>query len=84
MNVDTDWLGQPVTQWHDDPNNREAELFVRHVKVVNDISEHAVKLVQDFAISITNDEMRKQFLLQVVEHHRKAVPNFKKDTLNKI
>jgi len=42
-------------------------MFVRHVKVVNDVSERAVKLVQDFATSTTNDDQQKQYLLQVVE-----------------
>jgi len=42
------------------------------------------KLIQDFATSITNDETQKQYLLQVVEQQRKAVPNFNKDTVNNL
>jgi len=60
------------------------ELNLVQSKVVNDISERAVKLIQDFATSITNDETQKQYLLQVVEQQRKAVPNFNKDTVNNL
>ena len=84
MKIDTKWLGQPVQQWQLDPDYNEAEMFVRNVKVFNDVSERAVKLVQDFATTITNDETEKQFLLQVVEHQRKTVPNFKKATLSSL
>src|SRR6218665_1142187 len=39
-------------------------------------------MIQDFASSISNYyEVQKQYLLQVVEHQRKAIPNFFKDTL---
>jgi len=60
------------------------ELNLVQLKVVNDLSERAVKLIQDFATSITNDETQKQYLLQVVEQQRKAVPNFNKDTVNNL
>ena len=48
--------------WQEDPDYLEAETFVRHVKVVNDLSERAVKLVQDFATSITHDETQKRYI----------------------
>jgi len=52
---------------------------------VNDLSERAVKLIQDFASIISNSyETQKQYLLQVVEHQRKATPNFNKDTLTNL
>lgn len=81
IGVEADWLGKPVSQWHLDPNYQEAETYVRHVKVVNDLSERAVKLIQDFSTSVTNNEIQKQYLLQVVECQRKQIPNFKKETL---
>jgi len=60
------------------------ELNLVQSKVVNNLSERAVKLIQDFATSITNDETQKQYLLPVVEQQRKAVPNFNKDTVNNL
>jgi len=37
---------------------------------VNDFAERGVDLVQQFKSSLTRDEEQKQFILQVVEHHR--------------
>ncbi|GBM85416.1 hypothetical protein AVEN_114591-1 [Araneus ventricosus] len=84
MGIGAEWLGKPVSEWYNDPNYQEAETYVRHVKVVNDLSERDVKLMQDFSTSVTNDETQKQFLLQVVDYHRKQTPNFQKETLNKL
>jgi len=81
LGVGTEWLSKSVQQWNIDEDFKEAEMFVRHVKVVNDVSKRTVKLVQDFATSITNDDQQKQYLLQVVEHQRKAIPSFKKTLL---
>ena len=47
---------------------------MRNLRVVNDTAEHGVKLFEEFNKLITNDEEEKQFLLQVVEANRKAVP----------
>ena len=81
LHIGAEWLGKPISSWQDDADFLEAETFVCHVKVVNDLSERAAKLVQDFVTTITNDEIQKQYLLQVVEYQRKAIPNFEKKTL---
>ncbi|GBM17725.1 hypothetical protein AVEN_56040-1 [Araneus ventricosus] len=83
MGIGAYWLGKPVSEYND-PNYQEAETYVRHVKIVNDLSERAVKLIQDFSTSVTGVKTQKQFLLQVVDHHRKPIPNFQKETLNKV
>ena len=59
-------------------------MFVRHVHVVNDLSEKAIKLITDFAGSITNDEDQRQFLLQCVEQHRHRVSDVGKESLKNI
>ena len=51
-------------------------MFVHIVKMINDPSERSIKLIQDFS----NDETQKQYLLLVIEHHRKVIPNFNKET----
>ena len=48
MGIGADWLGKPVSEWQNDSSYQEAETYVRHVKVVNDLSGRAVKLIQDF------------------------------------
>ena len=42
----------------------------RSIKVVNDLAERGVALIEEFNCSITRDEEQKQFLLQVVENHQ--------------
>ena len=65
-------------------NYKEADTYVWHVKVVNDLSERAMKLIQYFSTSVANDGKQKQILLQVVHYHRKQIPNFQKDALNNL
>lgn len=81
LGVETYWLGTPVHEWQSDVQYQEVETFVKHVKVVNDLSERAVKLIQDYSVTITKDEKQRQYLLQVVENERKRIPDFKKSTL---
>lgn len=45
---------------------------VNALKVVNDTAERGIALIKKFNESV-KDEQQKQFLLKVVEHHRKAV-----------
>ena len=49
--------------------------------VTNDNSERAIALVSKFDAHITKDEDQKQFLLQVIEHHRQQYQDVKKSNL---
>ena len=53
------------------------------VVCVNEWAERGVALIQDFN-SATKDEMQKQFLLQVVEQHRKNFTNCNLNDLSTI
>jgi len=77
LNIDSDWLSLPPAHWKSDDDFQQAAMFVHNVKVVNDLSERAMKLITDFA----RDEEQRQFMLQVVEDHRRRVPYFTKGTL---
>ena len=44
--------------------------FGQSVKVVNNLAERGVALVQEFNSSLTRNEEQKQYLLQLVEHHK--------------
>jgi len=52
--------------------------FVKHTKDVKDTAERNVKLITDFATSITTDPAQQSALLQAVEHHRMLYPNLLK------
>ena len=58
------------------------ENWVRNLKVTNDTAERGVKLVSDFSKILTKDPEDLQNVLQVVEQHRREVPDVKKTTLN--
>ena len=76
LQVDTVWLIISESLWKSDPDYSEAEMFVRLGKLVNDPSERSIKLIQDFANSINNNEIQLRYLMHVVKHHCKAIPNF--------
>lgn len=46
------------------------QTVVESIKVVNDLAERGVALIQEFNCSLTRNEEQKQYLLQVVEDHR--------------
>ena len=77
----TAWLGLPVEQWEDDDEFKKLQDFSRCLKVTNDVAERGVKMIQDFINTVTNDEEQLQGVMQLVETHRKQIPDFKKTTL---
>ena len=49
----------------------------------NDIAQRGIKMISDYAQTITKDESQRQALLQVVQEHRKLHPGqSKSDFLN--
>ena len=60
---------------------RFSEGAVYSLNVTNDAAERGVALIQSFNNSITTDEEQKQFLFQIVEEHRRSLPNSNKSKL---
>jgi len=54
------------------------------VKVVNDSAERGVALIEEYNSIITRKENQKQYLLQVVQDHRRKFPDCKKELLMKL
>lgn len=79
--LSTSFLDLPVDQWEFDDGYQASLETVRSIKVVNDIAERAVALIDKYNDSLTCDEEQKQFLLQVVAEHRKKYPNCNKRNL---
>ena len=78
----SDWLKMSVETWPEDPEYQVIEKFVRTVKTTNDTAERGIKLMTDYAQILSKDEHTKQWILQVVDNHRKVFPDFNKNTLN--
>ena len=59
----------------------QAENIVHQLKIVNDIAERGVALMQEYNALLTKDEDQTQFALQVVQEHLKKYPDYKKSIL---
>ncbi|KAK2703771.1 hypothetical protein QYM36_017903 [Artemia franciscana] len=68
--------------WEDRHDYKLASETVRSLKVVNDHAERGVALIQEYSGFITQDESQLQFLLQVVNEHRRVYPVSRKQTLS--
>jgi len=51
---------------------------------VNDIAERGVALIQAYSGTLTQDEEQLQYLLQLVETHRKKIPKPTKNAMTSL
>jgi hypothetical protein len=72
LGLSQDFLEHHPTEWRNHEAFQKNQDVVKSVKVVNDLAERGVALIQEFNASITRNEEQKQYLLQVVEEHRKT------------
>ncbi len=71
LDLSTDFLDTDPIEWNTQEAYLKSQETVCSVRVVNDLAERGVALIQQFNSSLTRDEEQKQYLLQVVEQHRK-------------
>lgn len=81
IGVSCDFLKKDVKTWKDDDNYNICRTFVHSMKVVNDIAERGVALMDEYNRLHTNNEEQKQYLLLTVKDYRRKFPNTKKSTL---
>lgn len=77
----TVFLKNDVETWDDDESYKKNKAIVHSMRVVNDIAERGVALMEEYNKLHTNDEQQKQYLLLLVKDYRKRIPNTKKSTL---
>jgi hypothetical protein len=80
LELDDSFLGVPVELWPETQSFVEASAAANHLACVNDCAERGVALIHDFNAR-AKDEVQKQYLLQVIEQHRR---NFKGCSLNEL
>jgi hypothetical protein len=68
-------------QWEHDEGYKKAKHCAESLRVVNDVSESGIKLIQDFNLSVTRNEEKRQYLLQIVAQHTAQFPEAKKSLL---
>lgn len=67
--------------WAFDQDYLHCKFVLSDLKVVNDLAERGVALIQDYNNCLTRNEEQKQYLLQVVEEHRKKFPYVTKNKI---
>lgn len=80
--LDKSFLDADPATWPNLDSFVKSKRIVGNLRVVNDVSERAVKLVTDYNTSLTQDEEQKQFLLQVVSNYKRSNTDCKKKNSN--
>ena len=83
IGIDDSFLNLPVDTWPQCQSYNDASHFVHNLACINDCAERGVALMQTFNMT-TKDEIQKQYLLQVVEEHRKNFISGNRDELLKM
>ncbi|KAG0707001.1 hypothetical protein GWK47_024234 [Chionoecetes opilio] len=81
LNLPSGFLDVAPEEWEDREDFRKAAETVQCLHVVNDHAERGVALIQKFSGSITHDEKQLQFLVRVVDDHRRRYPDALKRTV---
>lgn len=84
MQLDTSFLEVDPSEWKGLDSYKKSRDIVKGIKVVNDCAERGVALITQFNDKLTKNEEQKQYLLQVVENHRKQFKTSEKTTLMKM
>ncbi|KAL4720394.1 hypothetical protein ACJJTC_002056 [Scirpophaga incertulas] len=81
LGISSDFFYKDVETWNEDPDYIAAKNIVHSLRVVNDIAERGVALMEEYNKLITTNEEQKQYLLLLVKEYRKKYPNTNKSTL---
>ena len=73
MRIDPTFLTADPSTWLECPDYISAKQKITSLRVINDCAERAVKLATDFNNVLTHDEIQRQLVFQIVEHHRKVM-----------
>lgn len=83
FNLPVDFLSKNIESWITDGSFQTNLSFSNYLKVVNDVGEREVALLEEYNKCLTKDEEQLQYLLQVVKDHRLKYPNCNKHNLTK-
>jgi len=85
FNISMDFLDLDPKLWNLNEHYKKGKKFVNNLRIVNDVAERGVKLMEDYNKLISKNEEQKQYLLQytVVSEYRHKLPDCKKSTLSK-
>ncbi|XP_063547373.1 uncharacterized protein LOC134754858 [Cydia strobilella] len=81
LGISSRFFNKDVENWEGDEDFKAAKKIVQSMRVVNDIAERGVALMEEYNKLLTTNEDQKQYLLLVVKQFRKKYPNAQKSTL---
>jgi hypothetical protein len=81
LGISSAFMEKEARLWEEDEDYKASKNIVSSMRVVNDIAERGVALIEEYNKLITTNEEQKQFLLLVVKNFRQKYPNTKKTTL---
>lgn len=64
-------LETDITQWNCKKVYEDAKRRIQSLEVVNDNAERGIALIKTYNSKLSTDENQKQYILQLVEEHRK-------------
>ncbi|XP_044587995.1 uncharacterized protein LOC123267437 [Cotesia glomerata] len=79
-----DFIDEDVTLWPQNLNYKRNLEYFEKLRVVNDVAERGVALIEQYNRCLTKNEEQLQYLLQVVTEHRKRYPNCNKNNFIKL
>lgn len=77
-----DFLDLHPDSWETNENFVKSRKIFSSLNVVNDVAERGVALITKYNRCLTRNEVQKQYLLQLVQHHRQLYPSYTKTALN--
>lgn len=75
------WLQKEPEEWENDQEYIRMELFLRDLKVVNDLAERCVKDITEYR-NMARDPEHRDDILMVTSDHRKVFRDIRKQGLN--
>ena len=61
----------------------KSKRFVKTLNVCNDSAERGIKLISDYAKTLTKNNDEREEILQLVQAHRQKIKNITKESLFK-
>ena len=81
LKIDRSFLAKDPSAWAEEVRYQGLSNFVKNLKVVNDVAEHAIQIVTNYAGKITKDEHQLQYLLATIAQQRRERNDLRRKSL---
>lgn len=81
MGINTDFLNINPSEWCQNEDYQKGLLTVRSLKVVNDIAERAVKLIEEYHSVLSKNPEQQQFIVQFLSEYKQYYADTRKSAI---